>query len=155
MMKSVVENLKKISFFCFTMAIVFSVLELLLNFTDVFRSLLGAGFNYSFATQQINVYFILFIAATAITFVALIYIKYINNANEIMVPKDADLKSKKIAKKYALILIAFMSVTTLFDFFSVSFYNDELNQLIFLQIVGVIVIFISYLERWGNITRNY
>ncbi len=151
MMKSAAENLKKKSYFFFIMAIILSVIELLLNFTDIFRSLLGNGFNYSFATQQINVYFIIFIAATPITFVASIYIKHVNQVDEIIAPEEAEPTSKKIAKKYALILIAFMSVTTLFDFFSTSFYNYELNQLIFLQIVGMIIIFISYLERSGKI----
>ena len=148
-MKSEAENLKKMSYSFFFMAIVLSVCELLLHFTDFFSFLLGNGFNYSYATQQINVYFFLFIAAAPVTFVVSIYIKNINHANEIMAPEDAELKSKKIAKKYALTLIVFMSVTTLFDFFSASSNKDELNQLIFLQIIGVIVIFVAYLERRG------
>ena len=117
MMKSEAENLKKMSYFFFTMLIAFSALELSLNFTGVLRSLLGNGFNYSFATQQINVYFILFIVATPIIFVASIYIKHVNQVNEIIAPEEAELKPQKIAKKYALILIIFMSITTLFDFF--------------------------------------
>ena len=149
MMKSTAENLKKMSYFYFIMAIVFSVLELLLHFTNVLSSLIGNGFNYSLATQQINVYFFLFIAAAPITFVVSIYIKNINHVNGIIAPEDAELKSKKIAKKYALILIAFMSVTTLFEFLFASFYKDEPNELIFLQIIGVIVIFVAYLERRG------
>ena len=148
-MKSTAENLKKMSYSFFFMATVLSVCELLLHFTDFFSFLLGNGFNYSYATQQINVYFYLFITAAPVTFVVSIYIKNINHANEIMAPEDAELKSKKIAKKYALTLIVFMSVTTLFDFFSASSNKDELNQLIFLQIVGVIVIFVAYLERRG------
>ncbi len=148
-MKSTAENLKKMSYSFFFMATVLSVCELLLHFTDFFSFLLGNGFNYSYATQQINVYFYLFITAAPVTFVVSIYIKNINHANEIMAPEDAELKSKKIAKKYALTLIVFMSVTTLFDFFSASSNKDELNQLIFLQIIGVIVIFVAYLERRG------
>lgn len=151
MMKSSAENLKKMSYFFFTMAIVFSGLELLINLTGVFRSLLGNGFNYSFVAQQISVYFLLFIVATPITFVASIYVNYINHVNEIITPVDAELKRGKIAKKYALILIAFMSLTTLFDFLLTVYYIGELNQLIFLQIVGVIVIVIAYLERWGKL----
>ena len=116
-MKSEAENLKKMSYFFFIMAMVYSVLELLLHFTNVLSSLIGNGFNYSLATQQINVYFFLFIAAAPITFVVSIYIKNINHVNGIIAPEDAELKSKKIAKKYALTLIVFMSVTTLFDFF--------------------------------------
>lgn len=148
-MKSTAENLKKMSYSFFFMATVLSVCELLLHFTDFFSFLLGNGFNYSYATQQINVYFYLFITAAPVTFVVSIYIKNINHANKIMAPEDAELKSKKIAKKYALTLIVFMSVTTLFDFFSASSNKDELNQLIFLQIIGVIVIFVAYLERRG------
>lgn len=148
-MKSSAENLKKMSYFFFTMAIVFSGLELLINLTGVFRSLLGNGFHYSFVTQQISVYFLLFIVATPITFVASIYLKHFNNVNRTITPEDAELKSKKITKKYAITLIAFTFVSTLFDF--LLFYKYDLNQLIFLEIVGVIVIVIAYLERWGKL----